>query len=230
MLTHANALAVMAKAPVAGQVKTRLLPALTPDEAAELSRALLVDQLNHLSGLNPAELYLAFAPEDARAMMTELVPSRFRLFAQRGDDLGARMNGVFDRLRAIGHRNMILIGGDLPPVPLRTLAEAFRALEVTGERVVLGPSRDGGYYLVGMNRLTPQIFEGMAWSHDQVLAQTTAKLIALNIDFQLLPGWFDIDTIGDLRERSHIGPESRRHETDRRFYGIWLSARGRLKS
>jgi rSAM/selenodomain-associated transferase 1 len=209
MTTHANALAVMAKAPVAGQVKTRLLPALTPDEAAELSRALLVDQLNHLSGLNSADLYLAFAPEDARAMMTELVPSRFRLFAQRGDDLGARMNGVFDWLRAKGHRNTILIGGDLPPVPLRNLAEAFRALEVAGERVVLGPSRDGGYYLVGMNRLTPQIFESMAWSHDQVLAQTTTKLFALKIDFQLLPGWFDIDTIGDLRElKSHIGPES----------------------
>jgi rSAM/selenodomain-associated transferase 1 len=200
----------MAKAPVAGQVKTRLLPALTPDEAAELSRALLVDQLNHLSGLNSAELYLAFAPEDARAMMTELVPPRFRLFAQRGDDLGARMNGVFDWLRAKGHRNMILIGGDLPPVPLRNLVEAFRALEVAGERVVLGPSRDGGYYLVGMNRLTPQIFDGMTWSHDRVLAQTTAKLSASRIEFQLLPTWFDIDTIEDLRElKSHIGPECR---------------------
>jgi hypothetical protein len=200
----------MAKAPVAGQVKTRLLPALTPDEAAELSRALLVDQLNHLSGLNSAELYLAFAPEDARAMMTELVPPRFRLFAQRGDDLGARMNGVFDWLRAKGHRNMVLIGGDLAPVPLRNLAETFTALEVAGERVVLGPSRDGGYYLVGMNRLTPQIFDGMTWSHDRVLAQTTAKLSASRIEFQLLPTWFDIDTIEDLRElKSHIGPECR---------------------
>lgn len=209
MPTHANALAVMAKAPVAGQVKTRLLPALTPDEAAELSRALLVDQLSHLSGLNSAELYLAFAPEDARAMMTELVPSRFRLFVQEGDDLGVRMRNVFEQLRVKGHRNMVLIGGDLPPVPLRNLAEAFRALEVAGERVVLGPSRDGGYYLVGMNRLNTEIFESMAWSHDQVLAQTTAKLVALKIEFQLLPGWFDIDTIGDLRElQSHIGPES----------------------
>jgi hypothetical protein len=187
-----------------------LLPALTPDEAAELSRALLVDQLNHLSGLNSAELYLAFAPEDARAMMTELVPPRFRLFAQRGDDLGARMNGVFDWLRAKGHRNMVLIGGDLAPVPLRNLAETFTALEVAGERVVLGPSRDGGYYLVGMNRLTPQIFDGMTWSHDRVLAQTTAKLSASRIEFQLLPTWFDIDTIEDLRElKSHIGPECR---------------------
>jgi len=199
----------MAKAPVAGQVKTRLLPALTPDEAAELSRALLVDQLNHLTGLDCAALYLAFTPEDARASMAKLAPSRFRMFAQEGDDLGVRMRNVFEQLRAKGHRNMVLIGGDLPPVPLRNLAEAFRALEVAGERVVLGPSRDGGYYLVGMNRLTPQIFEGMTWSHDQVLAQTTAKLIVLKIDFQLLPGWFDIDTIGDLRElKSHIGPES----------------------
>jgi rSAM/selenodomain-associated transferase 1 len=210
MPTRADALAIMAKAPIAGAVKTRLAPPLTQEQAAELSRALLVDQLNHLSGLNSAELYLAFAPEDARAMMTELVPPRFRLFAQRGDDLGARMNGVFDWLRAKGHRNMVLIGGDLAPVPLRNLAETFTALEVAGERVVLGPSRDGGYYLVGMNRLTPQIFDGMTWSHDRVLAQTTAKLSASRIEFQLLPTWFDIDTIEDLRElKSHIGPECR---------------------
>jgi glycosyltransferase A (GT-A) superfamily protein (DUF2064 family) len=120
------------------------------------------------------------------------------------------MNGVFDWLRAKGHRNMVLIGGDLAPVPLRNLAETFTALEVAGERVVLGPSRDGGYYLVGMNRLTPQIFDGMTWSHDRVLAQTTAKLSASRIEFQLLPTWFDIDTIEDLRElKSHIGPECR---------------------
>lgn len=208
MPTHANALAVMAKAPVAGQVKTRLLPVLTPEEAAELSRALLVDQLNHLSGLKSADLYLAFTPDDARASMAELASAPFRLFAQEGDDLGARMNGVFDWLRAQGHRNMVLIGGDLAPVPLRNLAEAFTALEVAGERVVLGPSRDGGYYLVGMNRSTPQIFDGMTWSHDRVLAQTTAKLSASKIEFHLLPTWFDIDTVDDLRRmKSQLPPD-----------------------
>jgi len=199
MPTHANALAVMAKEPVAGQVKTRLLPALTADQAAELSRALLVDQLHHLVSLDNAELYLAFAPAEAGAAMAKLAPAPFRLFAQEGDDLGARMTHVFERLRAEGHRNMVLIGSDLPPVPLDYFATAFAALDAAGARVVLGPSRDGGYYLVGMNRLTPKIFAAMTWSHDQVLAQTTARLDDLKIEFEILATWFDVDTIEDLR-------------------------------
>jgi hypothetical protein len=101
--------------------------------------------------------------------MTELAPPCFCLLPQQGDDLGARMAAVFTKLCHMGHRNIVLIGGDLPPVPLRYFAEAYAFLATSARRVVLGPSRDGGYYLVGCNQPTPQIFQSMSWSHSQVL-------------------------------------------------------------
>ena len=199
MATRVNALAVMAKAPLAGQVKTRLLPALSAEEAAELARSLLVDQLHHLEKLDDADGYLVFAPEKGRRLMEALAPSCFRLFSQQGDDLGSRMEAIFSKLFATGHRNIILIGGDLPPVPLVFFTEAYAFLHSANRRVVLGPSRDGGYYLVGCNRPIPEIFRNMSWSHPQVLAQTREKLTALNVACHLLPSWFDIDTPADLR-------------------------------
>ena len=194
----------MAKAPVPGQVKTRLLPLLTAEEAAELSRSLLVDQLNHLQELNTADFYLAFAPDDAQLLMEKLAPLCFYLFPQQGDDLGARMAAVFERLFQMGHKNIVLIGGDLPPVPLHFFDQAYAFLQAPKKRVVLGPSRDGGYYLVGCNQPTPEIFHGMSWSHSEVLMETQNKLASLKVDYHLLPLWFDIDTVDDLRHLESV--------------------------
>jgi uncharacterized protein len=199
MATHVNALAIMAKAPLAGQVKTRLLPALTAQEAAELSRSLLVDQLNQLQKLDATDFYLFFAPDEARLLMRELAPPCFCLLPQQGDDLGARMAAVFAKLAQIGHKSIVLMGGDLPPVPLRYFTDAYAFLDAANQCVVLGPSRDGGYYLVGCNQPVPEIFQGMTWSHSQVLAQTRDKLTSLQIDYHLLASWFDVDTPDDLR-------------------------------
>jgi len=199
MAIRANALAVMAKAPVVGRVKTRLLPALSAEEAAELARALLVDQLSHLEKLDFADRYLAFAPDEERGLMEALAPPGFQLFTQQGDDLGSRMEAIFSRLLAMGHKRVVLIGGDLPALPLSVLAEAYAFLESATRRVALGPSRDGGYYLVGCNQPVPEIFLGMHWSHHEVLAQTRERLTAMNIDYYLLPSWFDIDTLDDLK-------------------------------
>jgi len=198
MPTRANALAVMAKAPMPGTVKTRLVPPLTNAQAAELSHALLLDQLDHLSVLNVADLYIAFTPSDAQALIESIVPAGYRCFPQHGSDLGQRMTEVFAELWRRGHRNLILIGSDLPPVPLNWFADAFVELSAVERRVILGPSRDGGYYLIGMNQPVPEIFSGMTWSHERVLAETTRKLTALGINFSMLPEWFDVDTIQDI--------------------------------
>jgi len=207
----------MAKAPIAGAVKTRLVPFLSAEQAAELARALLLDQLEHLCALDSADLYLAFSPGRETALMRRLAPPRFALFPQSQGDLGARMQNIFTRLFARGHRAVVLIGADLAPVPLEYLAEAFDYLDgdkspfhpplIKGERagfdgpeqrVVLGPSKDGGYYLIGLRRELPAIFENMTWSHDQVLAQTLVKLRALGIATLPLNQWFDIDRPEDL--------------------------------
>jgi rSAM/selenodomain-associated transferase 1 len=210
MPTYADALAVMAKAPIPGTVKTRMVPPLTHEQAAELSQALLLDQLDHLTGLGDVELYVPFTPVDAKSFMKSIVPASFQCFHQRGDDLGERMHEVFAELWRRGHRNLVLIGSDLPVVPLVFLRDAFKVLEREDRQLVFGPSEDGGYYLVGMNQPTPEIFDGMSWSHDQVLAQTTEKLTGLGIDFGLLPGWLDLDTIEDLKRfRAEADPAIR---------------------
>ena len=108
------------------------------------------------------------------------------------------MKRAFDHLRGLGHEQMVLIGSDLPPVPLRFFEDAYAYLQMSGQRAVLGPSRDGGYYLVGLNQPVAGLFEAMTWSHGQVLAQTREKLAALEVDTLVLPSWFDIDTPDDL--------------------------------
>jgi rSAM/selenodomain-associated transferase 1 len=175
-----------------------LVPPLSFDQAAELSRALLVDQLESLTDLRDIHLYLAFAPENAAAIMKTLLPPCYEMFLQIGHDLGARMENCLAELRQRGHRNILLIGGDLPPLPLDYCRQAFDFLRIERHRVVLGPSRDGGYYLVGMNGPVPELFSDMCWSHDRVLAQTTERLNRLRIEFTLLPPWFDVDCAADL--------------------------------
>jgi uncharacterized protein len=200
----------MAKAPVPGEVKTRLVPPLTAEQAADLSRALLLDQLDHLTALRSADLYLVFAPADAAAAVKTLAPGRYQCFPQRGDDLGSRMENVLAELWRRGHRNVLLIGGDLPPVPLETLYDAFAQLSADQNRVVLGPSLDGGYYLVGMNQPVLEIFSGMTWSHDQVFNETIRRLDRLGIDCALLPEWFDVDGAADLERLRAVSDPSLR--------------------
>jgi rSAM/selenodomain-associated transferase 1 len=206
MAIRADALVVMAKAPVPGTVKTRLVPPLTQEQAAELYRALLLDQLRHLGTIDSVERYLAYAPADAEAIMRELGGDDYRYMPQRGAELGERMKNVFNDLWQRGHKGIALVGSDLPALPTQIICEAYERIAGDERRVVLGPSQDGGYYLVGMNQATPEIFENMIWSHDQVLAQTTARLNAMGVTFSLLPIWYDLDSIEDL-ERHRISPE-----------------------
>ncbi|HMF48459.1 MAG TPA: TIGR04282 family arsenosugar biosynthesis glycosyltransferase [Candidatus Saccharimonadales bacterium] len=199
MPTRANALAVMAKAPIPGTVKTRLVPPLSNEQACELYRALLLDQLDNLTGLSEIDLYLAYTPADAAPLIENLAPPGFQYFPQRGVDLGARMSNVLAELWRRGHHRLVLIGSDLPVLRLEILRDAFKYLDAPDRRAVLGPSQDGGYYLVGMNQAIPEIFSGMTWSHDGVLADSLVKLHELCINFALLPDWFDVDTMADIR-------------------------------
>jgi uncharacterized protein len=246
MPTHADALAVMAKAPIPGLVKTRLIPFFSADEAAELARALLIDQLNHLKAISAVDLYLAFTPQETGSLMRELAPSEFTLFPQTEGDLGVRMMHVFEILFAKGHKRIVLIGSDLPPVPLAYFTQAFAYLEgkkspfhpplAKGERggfagsqqrVVLGPARDGGYYLVGLNLETPEIFAEMTWSDNRVLTNTLKRLSVLGSRTLQLPTWFDIDTPEDVQSLSR---ERVSYENDmKNTFGMLDRLEGRQK-
>jgi rSAM/selenodomain-associated transferase 1 len=198
MPTVDNALVILTKAPERGQSKTRLVPPLSFEEAAELACALLLDQLQNLARFNAAQLFIAFTPPSAASFFEALLPREGSRFYQQGDSLGDRMRHAFDVLFSKGFSRVLLIGGDLPAVPLEALADAIAALENNSE-IVLGPSLDGGYYLVGMSRLIPEIFEEILWSQPDVLTLTTAKLVALKRKYKLISPWYDIDTIDDLR-------------------------------
>jgi uncharacterized protein len=198
MPTADSSLVILTKAPEPGESKTRLVPPLSFEEAAELSHALLIDQLKNLGNFTAARLFIAFTPPGASSFFETLLPRGASCFCQQGDSLGDRMRHAFATLFAKGFSRILLIGGDLPALPLKILAEAVAALECKDCEVVLGPSSDGGYYLVGMNQLVAEIFEGIIWSRANVLAVTIEKLDALKRKYKLIPTWYDIDTVNDL--------------------------------
>jgi len=196
---RAPAVAVMVKVPGATPVKSRLHPALTPDRATELYRCFLLDRLDALAKVPDIEPVVAFTPADAAHELAALVPTGFRCIAQRGPDLGARLDTVLASLLADGHRGAIAIDSDSPTLPMGYVAEAARVLGSGSADVVVGPCDDGGYYLVGLAAPRPTLFERIPWSTSDVLPLTLKRAEDLGLSLHLLPPWFDVDTEADLR-------------------------------
>jgi len=192
-----QALAIFAKAPLPGQVKTRLAPALTAEEAAALYRCFLLDTLAMARRTRRWKTLLFYTPEEAGQVMRAIVERPIELIPQGGVDLGERMHRAFQQLFARGHRVAVIIGGDLPTLPLSRLREAFSALE--RKPVVLGPSLDGGYYLIGLQSPQPELFEGVAWGTSRVLKQAVDRLTLLGLEAECLEPWYDVDSVEDLQ-------------------------------
>jgi len=191
------ALCIMAKAPEPGRVKTRLCPPLSPADAAELYRCFLLDKIAQARQVAGAEPVLAFAPAEAAAVFEALAPG-FALLVQRGADLTARLVAVCDELFRDGCDAAILIDSDTPTLPTERLERAVAVMKEGGCDLVLGPSEDGGYYLIGLRRLHPELFEGMRWSTPTVLEETERRARALGLSSTRLPAWYDVDTAADL--------------------------------
>lgn len=187
----------MAKAPRPGRAKTRLSPPLSPAAAARLARCLLLDTFRRVREVEEAQPVLLYTPQAARRMFRRLAPG-FRLVPQPSGNLGRRMSAAFERLLARGPRPVVVIGGDAPSLPRRVLERALRALDGRTTDVVLGPSADGGYYLIGLRRPCAALFTGIAWSTPTVLAATLARARAARLRVTLLPRWWDVDTPADL--------------------------------
>ena len=189
------ALIVFAKVPVPGQVKTRLVPPLTREEAAGLYAAMLGDALAAYAALGVAvRLYLA--PSNA-ALPAELVPPGVTCHTQQGDGLGARMRRAFLETFLAGHQQAVIIGTDHPTLPVAFVETAFGAL-ARAPGIAIGPSDDGGYYLLGMNSFYPQLFEGMTYSHADVFAHTLARAAQTDAALTILPAWYDVDDAATL--------------------------------
>jgi rSAM/selenodomain-associated transferase 1 len=195
------ALAVMTKAPRAGQVKTRLIPPLTPDEAAALNICFLRDTAAAISqacGEN-ARGIAVYTPVGAEADYIDILPRGFQLVPQRGEGFGDRLALAVEDLFQIGFASVCLIDSDSPTIPAKSYADAARILSKPGECVVLGPSDDGGYYLIGLNKMQRRLFEKIDWSTERVLAQTRQRAAELDLEVRLLPPGYDVDNRAMLR-------------------------------
>ena len=193
-----TALIVFAKAPIPGEVKTRLCPPLDPDEAASLHGTLVLDTVERAKGLAGASLYVAGAPDLAHPFF-KVLEGRYgaKLLAQRGPDLGARMKWAMQDAFEQGAEDVLLTGTDLPTLPRARLMESLTLIKK--HDVVLGPTADGGYYLIGLRKMVPALFEGIAWSTAEVFADTKKKIEDAGLSLGLLPQCRDLDTLEDLK-------------------------------
>src|SRR6266446_388378 len=196
------ALAVMTKAPQAGRVKTRLVPRLTPEEAAELNKCFLRDTAAAISNAAGADTVCGIAvytPVGAEAAYTDILPSDFSLLPQRGDKFGERLYLAIEDLFKCGFESVCLIDSDSPTVPAENFADAVELLSTSEDRVVLGPSDDGGYYLIGVKKPHRHLFEQIEWSTERVLNQTVQRAAEIDLEVKLLPTGFDVDDDAGLR-------------------------------
>ena len=195
------AIVIVAKLPVPGRVKTRLCPPLTPHEAAALYACFLQDTVAKVAGLSISEAFIALniaeLGEERQALLdTIMLPGSVRVIDQGEGDLGVRLSKILTDAFP-EPAQVVFIGADSPSLPRSYLARAVSSLE--RHDVVIGPSDDGGYYLIGLSGNHLCVFKDIAWSTSAVFEQTLARAVAAGLDVDVLPGWFDIDDDAGLR-------------------------------
>ncbi|MGZ3597990.1 MAG: TIGR04282 family arsenosugar biosynthesis glycosyltransferase [Syntrophales bacterium] len=183
--------------PGQGQVKSRLAKDIGEEQATNLYRCFVEDLLERFSK-EPYRLCLAFHPREMEHEMKEMLGHDFSYIPQTGEDLGERMKLAFLRCFSEGARSVVLIGSDIPDLPARIVDEAFRALDKYG--TVIGPSLDGGYYLLGFRQETfnEGIFARLPWGAETVFQQTMNILHMAGALVHVLPVWWDIDKHEDI--------------------------------
>ncbi len=200
---HATcAIAVMAKASIPGRAKTRLVPPLLPGEAARLNTAFLIDVADNLlaaSALANISAWMAYAPAGSEAFFRTHLPSGIGLVETVSPDFGACLFHAAETLLGTGHGAVCLINSDSPTLPVGYIIAAATALAAPGDRVVIGPSTDGGYYLIGIKTPHRGLFQDVDWSTERVCRQTRARCAELGLPVLELPAWYDVDDADALR-------------------------------
>jgi uncharacterized protein len=175
-----SALALMTKAPRAGEVKTRLVPPLTNEEAAQLNRCFLQD-----TGA-------------AESDYANILPADFSLLPQRGEDFSERLYFAAEDLFRCGFEAVCLIDSDSPTIPTENFTKAIELLSLPGDRIILGPCDDGGYYLIGLKQLYREVFERIDWSTERVFEQTRQRATQIGVRVDELPRGYDVDNRATL--------------------------------
>ena len=192
---------VFAKNPVPNQVKTRLVPPLSPEQAAMLYTAFLIDWCETLAGLADVDIVVAYTPPEAQSELQALIGDGVIYIPQVGDGLGERLVSATQWAAEHGYTKILIVGSDSPTLPISYISEAIILLDARD--IVIGPSVDGGYYLIGfavenLTKTVPLVFSEIAWSTADVLRQTITRIQSTEATFGLLPPWYDIDNAEDL--------------------------------
>lgn len=190
------AVGVMCKAPRPGFTKTRLAVTFGDEFAAALSSCFLrdagalIDRLAAPLGVSPFGVY---TPANAKAEIGNLLPSSFRLTPQTGADFAGLMQQAFADLFVHSPAGVVLVGADIPTLPADVISQAVFQLREPGDRVVLGPARDGGYYLIGLKATHPELFRDIPWGTPEVYGVTLARAAEIELPMVALSVWYDVD-------------------------------------
>jgi rSAM/selenodomain-associated transferase 1 len=194
-------LLIMAKHPAAGATKTRLCPPFTPTHAAALYGCFLRDTIASVRraasltpGMQPA---IAYTPDSAFPFFASLAPD-FDLAPQTGALLGERLDHILTESLRRGFRQVAAVSSDSPTLPPEYMAQAFALLDDDEVDLVLGPSDDGGYYLIGVKQPQPRLLRDVQMSTPRVLQDTLVLADAAGLRTRLLPSWYDVDTIEEV--------------------------------
>jgi uncharacterized protein len=196
LLRSKCALAVMAKAPRPGKVKTRLSPPLSLEQSAALNACFLRDTAQNIaevSATTNASGLISYAPVGDECFFEGLLPEGFALIPQRGEVFGERLLAAAEDILAYGFGAVCLIDSDSPTVPSSALRLAVETLSHPGDRIAIGGSSDGGYYLIGVKQAHPEPFANIPWSTSTVYTETISAVGATGIELVELPLWYDVD-------------------------------------
>lgn len=193
-----NCLLLFVKSPIKGQVKTRLAAQTGGNFEVELYKCFVEDTISLAENLD-VHLELCFYPANTKSTFLKWLGEQHSYRAQIGNNLGERLRNAFDNAFKEGFSNVVAIGSDSPDLPANYLSESFEALDA--HDTTIGPANDGGYYLIGFSKegFIPEVFDNISWSTDSVFEQTVSILKQHDRKVYLLPLWYDVDTIEDLK-------------------------------
>lgn len=192
---HDNALILFARDPVLGKVKTRLSPFLEEGVILKLYTCFLRGSLDNIRQVENVDRFVGVAPSNESGFFTGALGSDIRMFVQEGEHLGDKMRSAIQDRFAEGYERVVIIGSDSPSLPVSYINWAVGS----DKDIVLGPSTDGGYYLIGMRGKVLEVFKDVNWGTETVLQETCEHLVQNGANLELLPVWYDVDTPEDLK-------------------------------
>ena len=190
-----KAVILFARDLILGQVKTRLSSLFDDETILRLYTCFVEDSLEKIRQVDNADCFVGISPSNLSGFFNEIEDSDTRLFVQQGKDLGDKMHQAFVDRFSDGYKKVVIIGSDSPSLPVSYINQALNS----DKDLMLGPSTDGGYYLIAMTGKVSEVFDGIAWGTEQVLDETLNRVKKAGVSLELLPVWYDVDFPEDLK-------------------------------